>query len=162
MTASQYEKLTAPIRRLKYGKDLLKWTNRLCSLVIFLSYPLHLLLRLKAKDDRLVWYVAIPAVAFLLVTILRKMLNIERPYEKLTIEPLIHKQTKGKSFPSRHVFSATMIALTVVTVYPVWGVSLVGVSLLLALCRVLAGVHYPIDVLAGMGCALAGAVWYWI
>lgn len=162
MTVKQYEKLTAPLRRLKCCPSLLAWVNRLTTVAIFLSYPLFLLLRLLAKDEMLVYYVAIPAASFLLVTLIRAWLNFPRPYEKLALVPLIHKSTKGKSFPSRHVFSAMMIALTVLTVYPVWGGCLVGVSLLIALCRVLAGVHFPMDVIAGMGCAIAGAIWYWI
>lgn len=162
MNEKQYEKLTAPLRRMKHGQSLLAWLNRLTTVVIFLSYPIFLLLRLMAKDEALVCYVVIPAAAFILVSLIRRALNVPRPYEKLTIEPLIHKETKGKSFPSRHVFSAMMIALTVLTVYPVWGGCLIAVSVLIALCRVFAGVHFPIDVLAGMGCAIASAVWYWI
>lgn len=162
MNEARYEKLSAPLRKMKQGARLLTWANRLCTLALFLSYPIFLLLRLLAKDASLLSYIVIPAAAFLIVTLIRAWLNFPRPYEKLAIVPLIRKETKGKSFPSRHVFSATMIALTVLTVYPVWGVCLLAVSLLLALCRVLAGVHFPIDVIAGMGCALAGAIWYWI
>ncbi len=162
MTAKQYERLTAPLRRLKCGRSLLTWMNRLTTVAIFLSYPIFLLLRLMAKDEALGYYIAIPAASFLLVSLIRRGLNFPRPYEKLAIEPLIHKTTKGKSFPSRHVFSATMIALTVLTVYPVWGSCLIGVSVLIALCRVFACVHFPMDVLAGMGCAIASAVWYWV
>lgn len=162
MNEKQYERLTAPLRRLRYGKGLLKWTNRLCSAIIFVSYPLFLYLCLLAKDERLPSFVIIPAAAFLFVTLIRRLLDLPRPYEKLAIDPLIQKKTKGKSFPSRHVFSAMMIALTVVTVYPIWGGALIGVSLILALCRVCAGVHFPIDLIAGFGCALASALWYWI
>lgn len=145
---------------MKHGQDLLTWLNRLTTVVIFFSYPLFLLLRLLQRDKRLLYYIVIPAAAFILVSLIRRGLNFPRPYEKLAIKPLIHKQTKGKSFPSRHVFSAAMIALTVLTVYPVWGGCLLGVSVLIALCRVFAGVHFPMDVLAGMGCAIASALWY--
>lgn len=162
MTAKQYEKLTAPLRRMKRGQSILVWANRLSTAVIFCSYPIFLFLRLMARDEALLYYVGIPAAAFILLSLIRRLLNRPRPYEKLAIEPLIHKQTKGRSFPSRHVFSATMIALTVAVAYPVWGGCLVGVSLVLAICRVLAGVHFPLDVLVGMGCAIASAVWYWI
>lgn len=162
MNEQNYQKLTAPLRRMKCGSALVKWVNRICTLVIFLSYPIFLLLRLMAQDERLLTFVGIPAAAFLLVSLIRRLLNFPRPYEKLAIDPLIHKETKGRSFPSRHVFSAALIALTVLTVYPVWGGCLVGVSILLALCRVLAGVHFPADVIAGMGCAIASAMWYWI
>lgn len=157
-----YERLTAPLRRLKSGISLLRWANRLTTLVIFLSYPIFLCLRLTARDGALTRYIFVPAAAFLLVTLLRIILNRPRPYERAAIEPLIHKSTRGKSFPSRHVFSAMMIALTVATVYPVWGGMLIGVTLFLALCRLLAGVHYPIDLLAGIVSAIASSVCYWV
>ena len=70
------------------------------------------------------------------------------------------KDTKGHSFPSRHVFSVFVIAFTV-GVHIHWaGIALGAVGLLISLIRVLAGIHFPRDVLAGMlsgiACGLIG------
>ncbi|MFR5847382.1 MAG: phosphatase PAP2 family protein [Streptococcus salivarius] len=55
----------------------------------------------------------------------------------------------GKSFPSRHVFSATVIAMLALTLNPWLGGAMLFLAMALALLRVLGGVHYPSDVLAG-------------
>lgn len=55
----------------------------------------------------------------------------------------------GKSFPSRHTFSAFAIAASwFVASVPVAVVLLVAAGVL-AVCRVLGGVHFPRDVVAG-------------
>ncbi len=160
MTDRQYEKWSAPFRRFKYGKKLLRGINGACSASVFISYPCFLLLRLIAQDKRLFYWIIVPAISFGLVSLMRIVLNFPRPYEKLSIDPLIAKKTKGKSFPSRHAFSSFMIALTVVWVYPFWGGCLIVIALLQALCRILGGVHFPVDVLAGIGCALLASLIY--
>ena len=67
----------------------------------------------------------------------------------VSIQPLIKKDSLGKSFPSRHVFSATVIAMLALTLNPWLGGAMLFLAGALALLRVLGGVHYPSDVLAG-------------
>ena len=73
---------------------------------------------------------------------------------------LLVKETKGKSFPSRHVFSIAMIAMTFLRVSLPLAVLFFVLTALLAALRVLGGVHYVRDVAAGaaMGvlCGLLG------
>ena len=66
-----------------------------------------------------------------------------------TFEPLIKKDSLGKSFPSRHVFSATTIAMFTLLLNPWLGGTMLFLAAILAILRVLGGVHYPSDVLAG-------------
>ena len=65
------------------------------------------------------------------------------------IQPLIKKDSLGKSFPSRHVFSATTIAMFTLLLNPWLGGTMLFLAAILAILRVLGGVHYPSDVLAG-------------
>ena len=65
----------------------------------------------------------------------------------------IEKDTAGKSFPSRHVFSVFIIAATIFYVHPSAGILLGLLGVVLAVLRVIGGVHEPRDVIAG---ALAG------
>ena len=79
------------------------------------------------------------------------------------MEPVIQKDTKGKSFPSRHVFSATMIAMTYLLLSP-WaplGWFLLVIAVCLGAVRVIGGIHYISDVVAGILLGvLAGVIGY--
>lgn len=90
-----------------------------------------------------------PLGAFLLVTIIRKIVNRPRPYETLNIEPLVaHK--KGESFPSRHAVSSMVIGLVCFYVHPILGIFGVSVATIVCLSRIIAGVHYISDVLVAI------------
>lgn len=69
----------------------------------------------------------------------------------------------GLSFPSRHAASAAVIALAGWYVNPNLGGMLTIVCAAICLVRVLAGVHHPRDVLAGVALALAaGGIGFWL
>ena len=93
--------------------------------------------------------VLVPAVGFIAVSALRVVVGEPRPYESLDIEPLIQKDTSRRSFPSRHVFSAFVIAMAWLAWCVPVGVALLVASAILAVVRVLGGVHWPRDVVAG-------------
>ena len=95
----------------------------------------------------------VPAISFAAVTLFRRIFNAPRPYEKFGLPPAIEKDTAGKSFPSRHVFSVFIIAATIFYVHPSAGILLGLLGVVLAVLRVIGGVHEPRDVIAG---ALAG------
>ena len=105
--------------------------------------------------------VLVPAAGFLICTAIRSAVDAPRPYEQSGAEPLIHKDTRGKSFPSRHVFSMTTIALSWLYLGLFWspalvvGALLLASSIFMAWVRVRAGVHYARDVVAGAVLALA-------
>ena len=59
------------------------------------------------------------------------------------------KDKKGSSMPSRHVFSATIISVSVFFMLPVLGISLFLIALAIAVLRVVLGVHFIKDVIVG-------------
>ncbi|EHJ56119.1 hypothetical protein HMPREF9318_01245 [Streptococcus urinalis FB127-CNA-2] len=124
--------------------------NRLITKVMFFSYPIVVIYSLVKKMADWPMFVIVPAISFLLVTGLRKVFNARRPYEVYPINPLEKKVKAGESFPSRHVFSATMIAMVIFTVNPILGKCYFGLAFLLAIIRVLLGVHFLRDVFAGL------------
>lgn len=103
----------------------------------------------------LIYAIAVPAVSFVAVSLLRRIINAPRPYEVFDAQPVIAKDTLGKSFPSRHTFSIFLIGMTFCTCCPLsWsGPAILILGCALATIRVLAGVHFPRDVIAG---AVAG------
>lgn len=99
-------------------------------------------------------------ISFVGLTFFRKAVNAPRPYEVFGISPVIPKDTKGKSFPSRHVFSIFIIAVCSLFLFPAVGAALCVIGVALAALRVATGVHFLKDVLAGalvgIVCGLAG------
>lgn len=99
-------------------------------------------------------YLFIPASGFVILSLFRKKINHQRPYETWDIRPLLDKDSSGQSMPSRHVFSATIISMAYFHAWTLIGMILLICSGVLALVRVLCGVHYPKDVLVGYVCGL--------
>ena len=99
-------------------------------------------------------YLLVPATGFVILSLFRKKINHPRPYETWDIRPLLEKDSSGQSMPSRHVFSSTIISMACFHAWTLIGMILLICSGLLALVRVLGGVHYPKDVLVGYACGL--------
>lgn len=173
MTEETYARLTAPWRAHPQAARALLIANKILTYVGYVAYPLLLaLLALDALGGASIldvsnssaalgpWAafarcVIVPAVAFAAVSLFRRAANAPRPYEKLNITPLINKDTRGKSFPSRHTFSMFTIAAAWWQFAPAIGGVLMAAGTLMAAIRVVGGVHFPRDVIAGALSALA-------
>lgn len=159
MTKENYIKMTQPFRDHPEMARGIHIANKLCTLIMYAAYPLLLLYLLVQKDVMLLRAFLVPAVSFVLLSVGRYFINRPRPYEAFGVPPVIKKDTKGKSFPSRHVFSATMVAMTFLFASPwMWlGIAFLCVSFMLAVVRVVSGVHYISDVIAGIVVAVLAA-----
>lgn len=155
-----YEQLTGRIRKSGAACFVLRTAGKAATGIMYGAYPILLLRHLHAGAyGELLRAVLIPGVSFVLLSLVRARINRPRPYETWDIRPLIHKDTKGHSMPSRHVFSSAVIAMAWLRAFPPAGGVLLGISAAAALIRVLGGVHYPSDVLAGyLAGVLAGAL----
>ena len=162
MTSERYEKLVAPLRRHPRAVAALAGVNQALTALCYTVYPLLLLFLLGERDARFWRCLLVPAVSFAAVTLFRSACNAPRPYEQ-GIDALLKKKRTGHSFPSRHVFSAVMIAVTAAYLLPALSVPLFVAAALLALIRVLGGIHYPRDVFCGALFALvAGGIGFWL
>jgi len=116
---------------------------------------------LAAEGDflTLVGEVGTLAISFLAVTVFRKILNMPRPYEFITVPTWNkEKQKNGEGFPSRHVFSAFVIA-TVLFPWNMWvSIALYAFGIAMAVSRVLLGMHFIKDVVAGAIIGIASGV----
>ena len=155
MTKEQYIRITEPLRNDPEKTKRVVSMNQLLTSVVFMVYPLYMAVLYGEKDPKLLKVILVPAISFVLVTIFRRIINAPRPYEKFEISPVIEKDTKGKSFPSRHVFSVFIIAVTIFYSHPGPGIVIGLIGVAMAIIRVLGGVHEVRDVVAG---ALIGLV----
>lgn len=153
--AKFYHKLTTMFQAKPAAIRWLQVSNRLLTTIMYGLYALSLIYLFCTQAERLLPFLLIPACAFVLVSALRKWLNAPRPYETWEISPLIVKKTKGQSMPSRHAFSASLIGMVILRLQLILGSFVLFLALGLALCRVLGGVHYPRDVIAGFLLGLA-------
>lgn len=163
MTKEQYIKITKPLRDNPERARQVKNLNHILTGLVFLVYPLYLLMLLIEHDPWLSRAVIVPLDSFLIVSFVRAVINAPRPYEKFGIPPVLEKDTKGKSFPSRHVFSVFVIAVTIFYEHPSVGIILGMIGILLGAVRVVVGVHEPKDIIAGaITGILCGVIGYYM
>lgn len=155
MTKEQYVKITAPLRADAQKAKRVIDANQVLTGLVYCIYPLYLAVLFFEKNPLFLRSVMVPAISFVLLTIVRRMINAPRPYEKFDMPPVIEKDTKGKSFPSRHVFSVFIIAYTIFVSHTGAGIMLALIGAAIAVIRVIGGVHEPRDVIAG---AIAGII----
>lgn len=117
--------------------------------IVYAAYPLLIVYLGIWHRENVLRGILVPAIGFLLATVLRAWINAPRPYEAMGIPTITPKDTKGKSFPSRHAACGSVIAVTALFTAPALGWVLLVISLLIALSRVLAGAHFIKDVMAG-------------
>ena len=106
-----YRWLTLPFTRKPHRVQVLQRMNRILTFVMPGIYGLVFCwLFFKKTSMGGIWpFIWIPASGFVLFSLFRHWVNVPRPYEKWEIQPLLEKNSSGHSFPSRHVFSATII-----------------------------------------------------
>ena len=161
MDEQRYQALSRPFQENPTAALWLVWVNKALTVVGYVAYPALLVaVALSSAWVDLVKFIVVPAVGFVSLSIFRARYNASRPYEVLAIEPIIHKDTVGKSFPSRHTFSMMMIACSWLAWFAPAGIALVACACVMGCLRVLGGVHFPRDVIAGtlfaIACALIG------
>ena len=156
MTRETYRKMTGYFLQDEKKVRRIILANRLLTGIVFVSYPLYLISLLLKRDTLLPQAVLVPAVSFVVVTLFRKIVKYDLP-------PVIDKDTGGKSFPSRHVFSVFVIAVTVFVRNPVAGCILAMIGIMIAVIRVIGGVHTVWDVTAGAAVGiLSGVIGYYM
>ncbi|GAA5317551.1 MAG: phosphatase PAP2 family protein [Candidatus Pelagadaptatus aseana] len=82
--------------------------------------------------------------------VLKNGIKRERPQEQLADFSALIKPSDKFSFPSGHTAAAFVFAFMVFQFYPAYSVIAFVWAALIGLSRVLLGVHYPGDILAGM------------
>lgn len=100
-------------------------------------------------------------IAFLLSLIAGHLYYHTQPFVVEHIEPLIpHEADNG--FPSDHTLFATVAATTLFVYRRKLGVFLGILAILIGVSRVVAKIHYPIDIIGSIMIAMAATVLAWI
>lgn len=152
MSPEQYEKIYIWFQQRPIAYRVLRNATKALPMVIAASYGILLLSLVVLPDTphaALLRAILVPAVTLLAGSLLRRWCNAPRPYEK-GIKPLIDKQTRGQSCPSRHALSAGVISAVWLVLCPAGGVAALVLALGVCVTRVLAGVHSIWDVTAGL------------
>ncbi len=143
---------------------LIRWIYEYTPYLVACGYFTILFVLLRTHLYRkLIQCMIVPALTFGSVSLFRKLIDAKRPYTKYAITPLITKDKSGESFPSRHTVSVAIIAMTCTYIYPPIGIILWILTVLIAVVRVMAGVHFVKDVVAGIVYGVVfGIVGFWV
>jgi membrane-associated phospholipid phosphatase len=161
--ASTYIQITTRIRQYPYGQKTIEFIDHILVGAVAVSYISLIVYLAVSGDDRLFKVILIPGISFLLTSILRVLINAPRPYEVFNFEPLINKQTHGRSFPSRHAFSGAIISTALFFVIPPLGIACGIVSVFIGIVRIISGVHFLRDVIGGLLFGVfCGIIGFWI
>ena len=156
----RYEKLLLSVyerKKLGYALYVFSALSSLLIAILFLAYIFCLAVFVKDYKEavRLILTAGFP---FLTVGFARRIIGAKRPYEvysfyeecpKRRFFGKVHKGEGGASFPSRHAYSAFVVASASFFVCVPAGVVIAFVAVLMCACRVLLGIHFIRDVLAG-------------
>lgn len=105
------------------------------------------------SDPRLRSFILVPAAVYLTVKLIPLLYNRRRPFAEYNLKNLV-KQREDHSFPSTHTSSSFIISLALLNINFEIGVLMLFIAALTAVSRIMAGVHYPSDILGGFSLAL--------
>ncbi len=132
----------------KWAKKLAIFISNFSKPAFIIIYILGIIALLIKGDMGIVKLIAVPFFTLIFNTTLRKLLNKPRPFLKENVTQLVAHEASG-SFPSNHACSSMIISLSYLLILPVLVPFFVIFAFFTGLSRVMTGVHYPIDIIAG-------------
>ena len=146
-------------KRIYENGKLYLFLLRLCtlfSLLVALSFLATLICFFIQEEYQTLISVALFfSVGFILVSLTRKIIKANRPYEIYSFYVKKPRSKISDSFPSRHCYSAFAIATLTLPVSIYFSLAVFVLSFAIAVIRVFLGFHFIRDVVCG---ALIGAL----
>lgn len=150
MKEQTYKKITDWIRKYPKGVQIVNLLDRVLTEVVYVAFFVLLFTMFFNKMyNEAIRMIVVCGVSFILVSVFRHFYNEKRPYAVYDFKPIVEKKKQGHSMPSRHVFSAFIIAMAFSYVDIPFSIIFFVIAVLMAVERVIAGVHYPKDVIVG-------------
>ena len=152
MKGENYKTMNAYFSETKARSQTIKALHDVLPLVMYIFYPVQMIalaINNGIGSEVFLRFTLIPLCTLIFVTVIRVLINAKRPYEVYDYTPAVHKDTKGKSFPSRHTVCAFIIAMAFLYVNFRVGVIMLVIAAIIGVTRVLAGVHFIRDVISG-------------
>lgn len=166
MNAENYRSMTESFNESRIRSNTIKALHDVLPMMMYIFYPLQLVcLGINEGWDSNIFlrFALIPLGTFLLVSILRAVINAPRPYEVFGYTPVVRKPVKGKSFPSLHTAIGFIIAMAFLSVQFSLGVIMMMIALGIAIIRIAAGTHFVRDVVSGAAMSLIiGVLGYFV
>lgn len=88
-------------------------------------------------------------IAYLLSTTLKELIHIERSFVQFREVLPLFDPNQEYSFPSTHAAIFSALAVSIFFIHRKAGYYFIIFALLIGLARVIAGVHFPVDILGG-------------
>lgn len=143
--------ITNFFRKSKLRTSLVKICSKFLPLLVVIIYALSIFYLAVKRDQRIILFILVPAIDFIFISLFRNYKNKPRPYDIYNFIPLVKFEPgKGKSFPSRHTASAFIIAMACFYLNTYLGFFTFIIAFLIGSSRIISGVHFPKDVIAGM------------
>ena len=150
MKKETYIKMVNSIQGKKRLKRALIFANGILTGLVYICFLVLLIaLAYNKRYCDLIRIVLVCGISFVLVSVFRYFFNAKRPYAMYDYEPIVAKEKEGQSMPSRHVFSAFVIAMAFAYINWKFSILFFIVAILIAVHRVIVGVHFIKDVLVG-------------
>jgi undecaprenyl-diphosphatase len=125
--------------------------------IVWLAIGLGLTLARRLRPSGYLQLALALVLAEVVVDAVKPVVNRERPFVALSSVQVIGSHPKDASFPSGHAATAASAGMTLIRLLPEGAVWWSALALATACSRVYLGVHYPLDVVAGMMVGLSCA-----
>lgn len=127
--------------------------------VLALFFVLFLLFSVNTRREKIRVLLATTSsmvISRLVITeIIRFFYHRPRPFLAYNVHQLMSND--GYSFPSGHAAFFFAMAGTIYGYDKKWGLGFFAASIFMGLCRIIAGIHYPSDIIGGMAIGMAVA-----
>ena len=128
------------------------------TLLPYLIYSAAFIFLMRSRKIILEVLVAVILSRFLITEIIRFFYNRPRPFQEAFVYQLF-SHDPGYAFPSGHAAFFFALAAAIFLYHKGWGSLFFAAAFLISISRVIAGIHWPSDILAG---ALIGVVSAWV